>query len=159
MKVFPGHSFAYSIYFLSYCQGSPSSHPSGVDNHSSVFGRFRTKYRSSSTGEENLGCRTVDLHTSTIKLDAEDTDLRLCFRIISPLKSYTLQVKYRIVDLCTQCLNWYIKSRREEHLKEEWFKSYLMFWTVLVWSSFLVYNRSLNFLVYYCFDALDPFKF
>ncbi|KAH0759721.1 hypothetical protein KY290_023214 [Solanum tuberosum] len=73
--------------------GSPSSHPSGVDNHSSVFGRFRTKYRSSSTGEENLGCRTVDLHTSTIKLDAEDTDLRLCFRIISPLKSYTLQAE------------------------------------------------------------------
>ncbi|KAK4720647.1 hypothetical protein R3W88_010880 [Solanum pinnatisectum] len=73
--------------------GSPSSHPSGVDSHSSVFGRFRTKYRSSSTGEENLGCRTVDLHTSTIKLDAEDTDLRLCFRIISPLKSYTLQAE------------------------------------------------------------------
>lgn len=73
--------------------GSPSSHPSGVDNHSSVFGRFRTKYRSSSAGEENLGCRTVDLHTSTIKLDAEDTDLRLCFRIISPLKSYTLQAE------------------------------------------------------------------
>uniref|UniRef100_A0A3Q7FY94 Arf-GAP domain-containing protein n=1 Tax=Solanum lycopersicum TaxID=4081 RepID=A0A3Q7FY94_SOLLC len=93
MKVFPEHSFAYAIYFLSYCQGSPSSHPSGVDNHSSVFGRFRTKYRSSSAGEENLGCRTVDLHTSTIKLDAEDTDLRLCFRIISPLKSYTLQAE------------------------------------------------------------------
>lgn len=73
--------------------GSPSSHLSGVDNHSSVFGRFRTKYRSSSAGEENLGCRTVDLHTSTIKLDAEDTDLRLCFRIISPLQSYTLQAE------------------------------------------------------------------
>lgn len=73
--------------------GSPSSHPSGVDNHSSVFGRFRTRYRSSSSGEENIGCHTVDLHTSTIKLDAEDTDLRLCFRIISPLKSYTLQAE------------------------------------------------------------------
>ncbi|CAN4080956.1 unnamed protein product [Withania somnifera] len=72
---------------------SPSSHPSGVDNHSSVFGRLRTRYRSSSAGEESLGCRTVDLHTSTIKLDAEDTDLRLCFRIISPLKSYTLQAE------------------------------------------------------------------
>ncbi|KAK4373428.1 hypothetical protein RND71_008812 [Anisodus tanguticus] len=74
-------------------KGSPSSHPPGVDNNSSVFGRFRTRYRSSSIGEENLGCRTVDLHTSTIKLDAEDTDLRLCFRIISPLKSYTLQAE------------------------------------------------------------------
>ncbi|MCD7457350.1 ADP-ribosylation factor GTPase-activating protein agd4 [Datura stramonium] len=73
--------------------GSPSSHLSGVDNHSGVFGRFRTKHRSSSAGEENLGCRSVDLHTSTIKLDAEDTDLRLCFRIISPLQSYTLQAE------------------------------------------------------------------
>ncbi|XP_075082999.1 ADP-ribosylation factor GTPase-activating protein AGD2 isoform X2 [Nicotiana tabacum] len=72
---------------------SPSSHPSGVDNNSSVFGRFRTRYRSSSLGEENLGCRTVDLHTSTLKPDAEDTDLRLCFRIISPLKTYTLQAE------------------------------------------------------------------
>ena len=43
-------------------------------------------------GEESLGCSTVDLRTSTIKIDAEDTDLRLCFRIISPIKTYTLQV-------------------------------------------------------------------
>ncbi|KAL6291516.1 hypothetical protein ACE6H2_009026 [Prunus campanulata] len=35
--------------------------------------------------------RIVDMSTSTIKVDAEDTDLRLCFRIISPLKTYTLQ--------------------------------------------------------------------
>ena len=27
-------------------------------------------------------------------MDAEDTDLRLCFRIISPVKTYTLQVIY-----------------------------------------------------------------
>ncbi|PIN01396.1 hypothetical protein CDL12_26095 [Handroanthus impetiginosus] len=42
---------------------------------------------------ESLGCSTVDLRTSTIKIDAEDTDLRLCFRIISPLKTYTLQAE------------------------------------------------------------------
>lgn len=48
----------------------------------------------SSIGEGSLGCHIIDLRTSTIKMDAEDTDLRLCFRIISPLKMYTLQVIY-----------------------------------------------------------------
>ncbi|XP_039033722.1 ADP-ribosylation factor GTPase-activating protein AGD2-like isoform X2 [Hibiscus syriacus] len=60
-----------------------------VDHNSGVFSRFRSKYKSPSN--ENLGCHTVDLCTSTIKMDAEDTDLRLCFRIISPLKTYTFQ--------------------------------------------------------------------
>lgn len=36
---------------------------------------------------------TVDLLTSTIKLDAEQGDLRFCFRIISPSKAYTLQAE------------------------------------------------------------------
>ncbi|KAA3454042.1 ADP-ribosylation factor GTPase-activating protein AGD4-like isoform X3 [Gossypium australe] len=40
-----------------------------------------------------LGSRTVDLRASTIKLDTEDTDLRLCFRILTPLKTYTLQAE------------------------------------------------------------------
>ncbi|KAK3005412.1 hypothetical protein RJ639_015818 [Escallonia herrerae] len=75
--------------------GSPSFHPTiSADHGSRVFGRFRTKQRmASSFGENNLGCRTVDLRTSTIKIDAEDTDLRLCFRIISPSKTYTLQAE------------------------------------------------------------------
>ncbi|XP_008234229.1 PREDICTED: uncharacterized protein LOC103333204 [Prunus mume] len=42
-----------------------------------------------------MGCRIVDLPTSTIKMDAEDSDLRLCFRITSPLKTYTLQATKR----------------------------------------------------------------
>lgn len=46
--------------------------------------------------EGSLGCRTVDLRTSTIKIDAEQSDLRFCFRIISPMKTYTLQVCYKI---------------------------------------------------------------
>ncbi|GMI75260.1 VAN3-like protein2, ARF-GAP domain 2 [Hibiscus trionum] len=62
-----------------------------VDHNSGVFSRFRSKYKTPSSG--NLGCHTVDLRTSTIKMDAEDTDLRLCFRIISPLKTYTLQAE------------------------------------------------------------------
>ncbi|KAL6969081.1 ADP-ribosylation factor GTPase-activating protein agd4, partial [Sarracenia purpurea var. burkii] len=65
-----------------------------MDQNSRVFGRFRSRHhRTSSLGEENIGYRTVDLRTSTIKIDAEDTDLRLCFRIISPSKAYTLQAE------------------------------------------------------------------
>ncbi|XP_057525577.1 ADP-ribosylation factor GTPase-activating protein AGD4-like isoform X2 [Amaranthus tricolor] len=64
------------------------------EHSNSVFGRFRARHnRTSSWSEESLGCRTVNLHTSTIKIDAEDTDLRLCFRVISPSKSYTLQAE------------------------------------------------------------------
>ncbi|XP_051121411.1 ADP-ribosylation factor GTPase-activating protein AGD2-like isoform X2 [Andrographis paniculata] len=70
-----------------------SSH--SVEHNHRVFGRFRSRlHREASLGgEDNLGCSTVDLRTSTIKIDAEDTDLRLCFRIISPLKTYTLQAE------------------------------------------------------------------
>ncbi|XP_077247059.1 ADP-ribosylation factor GTPase-activating protein AGD2-like isoform X2 [Tasmannia lanceolata] len=75
--------------------GSQLHHSTGSTEHGSgVFGRFRfSHHRTSSEGEENLGCRTVDLRTSTIKIDAEQTDLRFCFRIISPLKMYTLQAE------------------------------------------------------------------
>lgn len=76
-------------------KGSPSFHSTtSGENHHRVFGRFRARnHREPSFGDENSGCRTVDLRTSTIKIDAEDTDLRLCFRIISPLKTYTLQAE------------------------------------------------------------------
>ncbi|XAR53204.1 hypothetical protein NMG60_11021657 [Bertholletia excelsa] len=76
-------------------KGSPSFHSiSSMEQNSRMFGRFRPRHhRTSSVGEENLGCNTVDLRTSIIKIDAEDTDLRLCFRIISPSKTYTLQAE------------------------------------------------------------------
>jgi Arf-GAP/coiled-coil/ANK repeat/PH domain-containing protein len=35
----------------------------------------------------------VNLLTSTIKVDADQSDLRFCFRIISPTKNYTLQAE------------------------------------------------------------------
>ncbi|KAL7163034.1 hypothetical protein ACSBR2_039185 [Camellia fascicularis] len=78
--------------------GSTSVHSfSSMEHNHRVFGRFRPRHhRSSSLGEENLGCRIVDLRTSTIKIDAEDTDLRLCFRIISPAKTYTLQAENEV---------------------------------------------------------------
>lgn len=42
--------------------------------------------------EKSVARHTVNLMTSTIKVDADQTDLRFCFRIISPSKMYTLQV-------------------------------------------------------------------
>ena len=64
-------------------------------NSGGVFGRFRPRHHgTSSLPDNNLGFRTIDLHASTIKIDAEDSDLRLCFRIISPWNTCTLQVKY-----------------------------------------------------------------
>lgn len=64
------------------------------EQNSGMFGRFRSRHnRAVSLNEDILGCCAVDLCTSTIKMDAEDTDLRLCFRIISPSKTYTLQAE------------------------------------------------------------------
>ncbi|KAL3701674.1 hypothetical protein R1sor_019696 [Riccia sorocarpa] len=45
------------------------------------------------TDEKTIAHHTVNLLTSTIKMDAEQTDLRFCFRIVSPSKSYTLQAE------------------------------------------------------------------
>jgi Arf-GAP/coiled-coil/ANK repeat/PH domain-containing protein len=59
-----------------------------------VFGRFRfLNQRASSQGEDSLSCHTIDLRTSTIKVDADENDLRFCFRIISPIKTFTLQAE------------------------------------------------------------------
>ncbi|KAH9770240.1 ADP-ribosylation factor GTPase-activating protein AGD1 [Citrus sinensis] len=41
--------------------------------------------------EKSVARHTVNLLTSTIKPDADQSDLRFCFRIISPTKVYTLQ--------------------------------------------------------------------
>ncbi|CAH1419491.1 unnamed protein product [Lactuca virosa] len=44
-------------------------------------------------GVQDVARHTVNLLTSTIKPDAEQSDLRFCFRIISPMKIYTLQAE------------------------------------------------------------------
>lgn len=103
-------------------QSSPSFQSLGAaeHNHHSVFSRFRSRHRkSSSIGEDTLGSRTVDLHTSTIKIDAEDTDLRLCFRIISPAKTYTLQVK-RLMGKGTWLLKWLFDLYHYHYTKWAW---------------------------------------
>ncbi|XP_057516607.1 ADP-ribosylation factor GTPase-activating protein AGD1-like isoform X1 [Amaranthus tricolor] len=43
--------------------------------------------------EKSVARHTVNLLTSTIKLDDEQSDMRFCFRIISPVKTYTLQAE------------------------------------------------------------------
>ncbi|VAI58754.1 unnamed protein product [Triticum turgidum subsp. durum] len=59
-----------------------------------VFSRFRfLNQKASSQGDDSLSCRTINLRTSTIKMDAEENDLRFCFRVITPMKAYTLQAE------------------------------------------------------------------
>ncbi|XP_044508205.1 ADP-ribosylation factor GTPase-activating protein AGD3-like [Mangifera indica] len=43
--------------------------------------------------EKSVAHHTVNLLTSTIKVDTDQSDLRFCFRIISPTKNYTLQAE------------------------------------------------------------------
>ncbi|KAI8538404.1 hypothetical protein RHMOL_Rhmol09G0100200 [Rhododendron molle] len=94
--VLDGHG---TLYYYRNKGAKPGASPSfqsfsSMEQNSRVFGRFRPRHRrTSSLGEENLAYRIVDLQTSTIKIDADDTDLRLCFRIISPSKTYTLQAE------------------------------------------------------------------
>jgi len=45
-------------------------------------------------GHAGVPHETVELLTSTVKLDADDDDmLRFCFRIVSPMRTYTLQAE------------------------------------------------------------------
>ncbi|KAL6567921.1 ADP-ribosylation factor GTPase-activating protein agd3 [Orobanche gracilis] len=50
-------------------------------------------YRGGVHDEKSVAHHTVNLLTSTIKVDADQSDLRFCFRIISPTKNYTLQAE------------------------------------------------------------------
>ncbi|KAL8140141.1 hypothetical protein V2J09_006162 [Rumex salicifolius] len=67
------------------------------DPGSGMFGRWLGSHTHGSLNDEKTVARhTVNLLTSTIKLDAEQSDLRFCFRIISPSKNYTLQAESEI---------------------------------------------------------------
>lgn len=90
-KYLPENISSY-IFLYFFNQGSHQSLAT-LEHGSGMFGRFRfSQNKSASQIGDVLGCRTIDLHTSTIKIDAEQSDLLFCFRIISPLKTYTLQV-------------------------------------------------------------------
>jgi len=77
-------------------QGSNPSSPrknSPTDNGSGLLGRWLSShYHGGVHDERSVARHTVNLLTSTIKVDADQSDLRFCFRIISPSKNYTLQV-------------------------------------------------------------------
>ncbi|KAI4340624.1 hypothetical protein MLD38_025439 [Melastoma candidum] len=77
--------------------GSGSQH-SGQRNSSELGSGILSRWLSSHYhggvhDEKSVAHHTVNLLTSTIKVNADQSDLRFCFRIISPTKSYTLQAE------------------------------------------------------------------
>ncbi|KAG6495451.1 hypothetical protein ZIOFF_043275 [Zingiber officinale] len=64
------------------------------DHGSGLLSRwFSSHHHGGVHDEKSVARHTVNLLTSTIKVDAEQSDLRFCFRIISPTKNYTLQAE------------------------------------------------------------------
>ncbi|XWS63483.1 hypothetical protein CRYUN_Cryun06bG0101600 [Craigia yunnanensis] len=61
---------------------------------SGLLGRWLSShYHGGVHDEKSVAHHTVNLLTSTIKVDGDRSDLRFCFRIISPTKNYTLQAE------------------------------------------------------------------
>ncbi|KAE8703070.1 ADP-ribosylation factor GTPase-activating protein AGD3 [Hibiscus syriacus] len=61
---------------------------------SGILGRWLSSHHHGGAHDEKSVARhTVNLLTSTIKVDADQSNLRFCFRIISPTKNYTLQAE------------------------------------------------------------------
>ncbi|KAH9323365.1 hypothetical protein KI387_018004, partial [Taxus chinensis] len=67
--------------------------PYSSEHVTGLFGRLLSSHHGIPQEEKTVTHHTVNLLTSTIKVDAEQTDLRFCFRIISPTKNYTLQAE------------------------------------------------------------------
>ncbi|XP_027360317.1 ADP-ribosylation factor GTPase-activating protein AGD1-like [Abrus precatorius] len=65
-----------------------------ADNSAGILSRLLSSHNHGVVPDEKSVARhIVNLLISTIKIDAEQSDLRFCFRIISPTKSYTLQAE------------------------------------------------------------------
>ncbi|WOL16166.1 hypothetical protein Cni_G24948 [Canna indica] len=75
--------------------GSNLSSQRGQSEHGSgLLSRwFSSHYHGGVHDEKSVARHTVNLLTSTIKIDADQSDLRFCFRIISPTRNYTLQAE------------------------------------------------------------------
>ncbi|XP_058102949.1 ADP-ribosylation factor GTPase-activating protein AGD3-like isoform X3 [Magnolia sinica] len=76
--------------------GSHSGHRShnSSETGSGLLSRWLSShYHGGVHDEKSVAHHTVNLLTSTIKVDADQSDLRFCFRIISPSKNYTLQAE------------------------------------------------------------------
>lgn len=73
---------------------TPMHRSSPSDSGSGLLSRWLSShYHGGVHDEKSVARHTVNLLTSTIKVDAEQLDLRFCFRIISPTKNYTLQAE------------------------------------------------------------------
>ncbi|KAE8686493.1 ADP-ribosylation factor GTPase-activating protein AGD1 [Hibiscus syriacus] len=72
-----------------------SSQRNGSEIGSGLLGRWlsSSQHHGGVRDEKSVAHHTVNLLTSTIKVDADQSDLRFCFRIISPTKNYTLQAE------------------------------------------------------------------
>lgn len=76
---------------------NPMHRSTPSDSGSGLLSRWLSShYHGGVHDEKSVARHTVNLLTSTIKIDAEQLDLRFCFRIISPSKNYTLQVTFRV---------------------------------------------------------------
>ncbi|KAH7516809.1 hypothetical protein FEM48_Zijuj10G0174100 [Ziziphus jujuba var. spinosa] len=74
-----------------------SSQRNSSELGSGLLSRWRSShYHGGVHDEKSVARHTVNLLTSTIKVDADQSDLRFCFRIISPTKNYTLQVRLSV---------------------------------------------------------------
>lgn len=83
--------------FRGTCKQSSGPRSSGQRNSSELGSGLLSRWLSSHYhggvhDEKSVAHHTVNLLTATIKVDADQSDLRFCFRIISPTKNYTLQV-------------------------------------------------------------------
>ena len=73
---------------------------SSSENRSRILSRWLSSHYHGGVHDEiSVARQTVNLLTSTIKIDADQIDLRFCFRIISPSKNYTLQVLFLNADI------------------------------------------------------------
>lgn len=89
-----------------YLKGGPISsqrgHGGSGEHGSGLLSRwFSSHYHGGVHDEKAVARHTVNLLTSTIKVDADQSDLRFCFRIISPTKNYTLQVPHYLSQWLT----------------------------------------------------------
>ncbi|PKU66325.1 ADP-ribosylation factor GTPase-activating protein AGD3 isoform X1 [Dendrobium catenatum] len=75
---------------------SQRSHGSSEHSSGLLSRWFSSHYHGGVHDEKSVARHTVNLLTSTIKVDADQSDLRFCFRIISPTKNYTLQAESAI---------------------------------------------------------------
>ncbi|KAB5525214.1 hypothetical protein DKX38_022963 [Salix brachista] len=66
---------------------------SSENGHGLLSRWLSSHYHGGVHDEKSVARHTVNLLTSTIKVDADQSDLRFCFRIISPMKVYTLQAE------------------------------------------------------------------